>query len=173
MPSSPKIYLSCGKKKLVRGNTLITKAHLSNLNSIARPAPPCKKPGGQETHQVSKNCKKPCKFHEKITKILVQYFHHLFVHQIEVSGNPSSRWVVMINFDFILVSWLPWFILVSFWFHDCHDSFWFHVSLGERQYSHHPPLFCWFCFQQAKGQNCWGSRRWVPESLVQQDHLTG
>ena len=132
MPSSPKISLMW-KKKLVRGNnTLITKAHLSNLNSIARPAPPCKKPGGQETHQVSKNCKKPCKFHEKITKILVQYFHHLFVHQIEVSGNPSSRWVVMINFDFILVSWLPWFILVSFWFHDCHDSFWFHVSLGER-----------------------------------------
>ena len=25
----------------------------------------------------------------------------------------------------------------------------------------------------AEGQNCWGSRRWVPESLVRQDHLTG
>ena len=83
----------------------------------------------------------------------------------------------------VRASWLPWFMLVTFLIGwevilsspspVCHDSFWFHVSLGERQYSHHPPLFCWFCFQQAKGQNCWGSRRWVPESLVQQDHLTG
>ena len=79
------------KKKLVRGNTLITKAHLSNLNSIARPAPPAKNQEGRKPIKFPKIAKNYTNSMKKITKILVQYFHHLFVHQIEVSGNPSSR----------------------------------------------------------------------------------
>ena len=128
-------------KNEVRGNTLITKAHLSNFDFIARPAPPCKKPGGQETHKYqkrSKKCKKPWKFHEKITKILVQYFHHLFVHQIEVSGNPHLTFKQVsgnthLTFKQVRVipfTCLPWFILVSF-------------LIGWEVILSSPSFFCW------------------------------
>ena len=133
MPSSPKIYLSCGKKSWWEVIILSSPKLISQIWILLHALPPpAKNQEGRKPIKFPKIAKNYTNSMKKITKILVQYFHHLFVHQIEVSGNPSSRWVVMINFDFILVSWLPWFILVSFWFHDCHDSFWFHVSLGER-----------------------------------------
>ena len=80
------------EKKQKWGNTLITKVHLSNFDFIARPAPPCKKPGGQETHKYQKNKKmqKTLQIPWKNGMFFVQYFHH------------ASN-----------VCCLPWFMLVS------------------------------------------------------------
>ena len=115
------------EKKQKWGNTLITKVHLSNFDFIARPAPPCKKPGGQETHKYQKNkkkCKKPCKFHEQITCFLSNTF---IMHQMFVVCHDSCWFHVSFGWEVILSS-------PSFWFHVSEGwevilsspSFWFH-----------------------------------------------
>ena len=43
---------------------------LSVSSLLLRALPPLEKPGGQETHRVSNNCNKHCKFQEKSVKFL-------------------------------------------------------------------------------------------------------
>ena len=109
---------------------------------------------------------------KKNTEIIAQYFHHLFVHQIEVkvSGNThlTYKWVVirispssrMRVIPFTCLAWVHPGILVS-------------ILIGWVRGNTLITLSLLLSSFQKKGPNSWGRPRLVPESLAMRVGLTG